>query len=132
MVNFPWSEGGDEHELTFKPLDNDAGFLLDIEGRKVVALKLPNNIAKEVAGQKSGARGVLAKLAELWRSVEPEQWLIVANMQKDFMNDPERFAALVARSLSKASGVTVPVSDLVIAGGNRVETEEKAEAPLVT
>jgi len=96
-------------------------------------LKLPNNIAKDVAGQKPGAGGVLAKLAKLWRSVEPEQWLIVANMQKGFMNDPERFAALVARSLSKASGVTVPVSDLVIAGGNRVmETEEKAEVPLVT
>jgi len=132
LVNFPWGEGSDEDEPTFKPLDNDAGFLLDIEGRKVVALKLPNNIAKEVAGQKSGALNVLAKLAEFWRSVEPEQWLIVANMQKGFMNDPERFAALVARSLSKASGVTVPVSDLVIAGGNRVETEEKAEVPLVT
>ena len=55
-------------------------------------------------------------------------------MQNGFMNDSERFAALVAGSLSKASGVTVPVSDLVIPGGNRVlvETEKKTEVPLVT
>jgi len=63
LVNFPWSEGGDEHELTFKPLDNDAGFSLDIEGRKVVALKLPNNIAKEVAGQKSGGTGRFSEIS---------------------------------------------------------------------
>lgn len=130
-MKFPWGEDGDEYKPTIKSLDNDAGFLLGIEGRKVVALKLPGNVAEEVAGQKSRTGGVFAKLAKLWRSVEPEHWLIVANMQDGFLNDPGRFAALVAESLSEAIGVTVPVSDLVIAGGNKVtETEKQAEVPL--
>jgi hypothetical protein len=132
-VKLPWCEGGDEQRPAFKPLDNDAGFLLDIEGRKVVALKLSGRIAKEVVGQASLTGGMLAKLAKLWRSVEPEHWLIVASMQNGLLNDPETFAALVAEGLSKASGVTVPASDLVIAGRNRVaKTEKQAELPIAT
>lgn len=122
MVKFPWGEGGDEHSPAFKPLDNDAGFLLDIEGRKVVALKLPANVAKEVAVLASVTGGMLAKLAKLWRSVEPEHWLIVANLQNGSLNDSETFATLVAEGLSKASGVAVSASDLVIA-----KTEKQAE-----
>ena len=130
-MKFPWGESSDEHKPTFKPLNNEAGFLLDIEGRKVVALKLPSNVAEQVAGQKSGVGDVFAKLAKIWRSLEPEHWLIVANMQNGFLNDPERFAALVAESLSRASGVTIPVSNLVIHGAKRVvETEKQAELPL--
>jgi len=113
---------------TFKPLGNDSGFLLDIEGRKVIALKLPGDVAKEVAGQRSVTRGVLAKLAKLWRSAEPENWLIVANMQNGSLNDSETFASLVAESLSKANGATVPASELIIAGSNRAaKTEGQAE-----
>jgi hypothetical protein len=99
----------------------------------VVALKLPGEVAKEVAGQKPVRRGALAKLAKLLHNAEPEHWLIVANMQNVFLNDSERFAALVAENLSKASGVAVPASDLVIAGGNRLaKTEKQAELPLAT
>lgn len=130
MVRFPW--GDDEHKPAFKPLDNDTGFLLDIEGCRVIALKLPGDVAKEVAGQKSGAGGVFAKLVRLWHSVGLENWLIVANMQNGLMNESERFATLVADGLSKASGVTVPASGLVIAGVNRAaKTEKQAEVPIV-
>ena len=130
-MKLPW--GGDSVEQTqsFKPLDNGAGFLLDIEGRKVVALKLPGNVAKEVAGQKSVGGSVFARLAKLWRSVEPEHWLIVANMQNGSMNDPGKFEDLVAENLGKASGVIVPTSDLVIVGGKVSKTEEQG-APIVT
>jgi len=132
-LKFPWGEGKDEQRPIFKSLGNDSGFLLDIEGRKVVALKLPGNVAKEVAGQKPMAGGVFEELAKLWRRVEPEHWLIVASMQNGVMIDSERFAALVAEGLTQASGVTVPASDLIIAGGNKVaKTEEQAEIPLAT
>ena len=63
-MKFPWGEQGDVQRPTFKPLDNGAGFLLDIEGRNVVVLKLPGNVAKEVAGQESVGGGVFAKLAK--------------------------------------------------------------------
>jgi hypothetical protein len=133
LVKFPWNDGGDEQRPAFKPLGNDAGFLLDIEGRKVVALKLPGNVAREVVGQASVTDGVLAKLARLWRRVEPKQWLVVANMQNGSLNDPETFASLVAEGLSKASGVTVPASELVIAGSNRAaKTEKQAELAITT
>lgn len=113
-MKFPWARG-DENADAFKALDNDAGFLLDVKGRKVVALKLPGNVAREVAGQASLTSGVLARVAKLWRPAEAEQWLIVANMQNGLMNDYDTFATIVAQRLTDASGVTVPVSNLIIA-----------------
>jgi len=106
---------------------------LDVEGRKVVALKLPGNIAREVAGQGSLTSGMLARLAKLWHPTEPEQWLIVANMQNGLIKDSERFAALVAQRLTEASGVTVSISNLVMAGSKvAVSKDEQAAAPEAT
>jgi len=116
MVKFPWSRRDESAGIAFKALDNDAGFLLDVEGRKVVALKLPGNTAREVAGQASLASGMLAKLAKFWHPTEPEHRLIIANMQNGLMKGTERFAVLVAQRLTEASGVVVSVSNLVMAG----------------
>lgn len=118
----------------FKPLDNNAGFLLDVEGRKVVAVKLPGNVAREIAGQHvSLSGGVLTKLARLWRSAEPERWLIVANMGKVLFEDNPRFTALVAEGLTKATGVTVPLENLVISESKVVGvTEKQTDSSTVT
>jgi hypothetical protein len=115
----------------FKPLDNNAGFLLDIDGRRVVALKLPASVAKDIAGHDmSLTEGMLRKLAVLWRSTEPDHWLIVANMENSLIGDYARFTALVADGLTQATGFTVPVENLVVSGGKSVAaTESKADGP---
>lgn len=123
MVKFPWARGRDEG-VTFKPLDNDAGYVLEVEGYNAVALKLPGKIAKDIAGQDSspGEDGMLGKLkTKIGRTSEADQeWLVVTNVGNTLLEDYDRFAALVAEGLTNASGGSVPISNLVISASIRI------------
>lgn len=116
MVRFPWSSGVEE--TSFKPLDGNASFLLNLEGRKVVALRLPSRVAMELSGQELlGSVGVLSKLKAKLRLdsvAETEHWLTVTNVDDPLLDERDKLEALVAQELTTASGTAVNKSDLVI------------------
>jgi hypothetical protein len=123
-LHFPWSP--ENQASGYKPLDNDAGFLLDIGGRKIVALKLSGNVARKVAWQTPGISNVLARFAKVRRPAEPGRWLIVADLLNGSPNEHDNFPSLVARRLTDATGVTVEVSNLVMA--RKARAGEKTQA----
>jgi hypothetical protein len=133
-MKFPWHWRLRNSRATFKPLDNQAGFLLDVDGRRVVALKVPATVAKDIAGHDiSLAEGMLRKFAQLRRANEPSQWLVVANMENSLIGDNTRFRALVGEVLTQATGFPVTVENLVVSGNKSVEvTGPKANGPMLT
>lgn len=129
MVKFPWVSKGEE--TSFKALDSNAAFVLDIEGHKVIALKLPGKVAKEIASQGSTASsGIRSKLkAKFAHSDETVQWLTVTNIDNPLLNDYARLGALVVQGLSNATGIRVPMSDLAISVSMPIASMEPT-APL--
>ena len=87
--------------ITFKPLDHNAGFVLNVEGRKVVALKLPS--------VESSGLGPLLLSSILKRFKDTAernngtrlQWLVWTGTEGAVMDEYDRFAVLVARWLTK-------------------------------
>ena len=116
-----------DNREAFKVL-GDAGFILDVEGSKVIALKLPSRVAKEVTGQPTSASVLTRLLSELTEhSDETEGWLVVTNAQNPLLRDNEKFENLVTQALTKASGNTVPLANLTISAGSVVTRIEKQD-----
>jgi hypothetical protein len=128
MVRFPWSSK--DEEASFKPLESNAGFVLDIERHKVIALKLPGELAKEIAGRDSTiSQGILSKLkAKFAHNDETEQWLTVTNIDNPLLNDYDRFGTLVVQRLRAATGIAVPMSNLAISASVPITSMEPPEA----
>jgi hypothetical protein len=126
---------GMQDQAAFKALGNDAGFILDVEGNRVIALKLPSKTVKELAGQ-PGSEDILTRLlAKLSRQSDEagHQWLIVTSAQNPQLEDHDRFAGLVAQELTRASGTMIPLSTLTISAGSAVarKTETQDTVPPV-
>jgi len=103
-------------------LDN-AGFVLDVKGHKVVALRVSSKIAAEVAGDGSltSEGGLLAKLkTKMSHASETEQWLAVTSIENPLLEDHDNLEVLIAQGLTEASGITVLKSDLAIAASIRI------------
>ena len=118
MATFPWST---KPKTSVHPLDN-SGYLLDVNGHKVLALKLSSKVATEIAGDVSTAsEGLFSKLkAKVSQASESEQWLAVTSIENPLLEDYNNFGALIAQRLTEASGNTVGKSDLAIAGSIRI------------
>lgn len=118
MAAFPWST---KAKTSVHPLDN-SGYLLDVNGHKVLALRLSGKVAMEIAGDSSIAQeGLLSKLkGKISQASESEQWLAVTSIENPLLEDYNNFGALIAQGLTEASGITVGKSDLAIAGSIRI------------
>jgi len=105
--------------VTFEPLEGKAGFVLDIQGQKIAAMKLPGTVAREIAGEAT-AGATSADVKAKYGSEVDQKWLIVTNMQNPLLQDYDRFALLTAQGLTNASGAQVPVNNLVVSTGSSV------------
>jgi hypothetical protein len=105
--------------VTFQPLEDKAGFVLDIEGQKIAAMRLPGMVAREIAGE-VGAGATSADVKAKYGSEIDQKWLIVTNMQNPLLQDYDRFALLTSQGLTTASGAQVPRSNLVVSTGSSV------------
>jgi hypothetical protein len=114
-------------EAKFKPLQSNAGFLLDLEGHKIIALKLPSKVAKEISGQeRQTSGGVLARLrAKLGFEPETEPWLTVTSVDNPLLEDCEKFGALVAPELTTATGTSIAMTDLAISASMPITEMEQ-------
>ena len=132
LVKFPSSSGVEVE--TFRPLDNDAGFILNVEGHMVVALKLPGSVAKEIAGQVSVKSGILSRLKSKidHDSDGQRDWLIVTNPQNALLKDRDRSGILVAEGLTNASGASVTPSNVVISPSAIVSNGEQQTGVFAT
>ena len=135
MANLPWSRSEKDLAVRFQPLDHNAGFLLDVEGYRVVALKMPSSVDGEITGLWSVLSSVIPTRLKSIAGHNDEtsrQWLIVTSMQNAMLKDYDRFTALVAQGLTKASGVTVTTSDLILSSNTATTRMEKKTDLLAT
>jgi hypothetical protein len=103
---------------TFKAIQSNAGFLLDLEGHKIIALKLPSKIAKEISGQGRSIGSILERVkSKLGLTSETERWLTVTSVNNPLLEQYEKFGTLVAQELSTATGTKIATTDLAISAG---------------
>jgi hypothetical protein len=114
-LTLPWST---KLKALVQPLDN--GFVLDLKGHKVVALKLPSRVAAGIAGGEFTPEGLLSRLKGKIHASENEQWLALTSIENPLLEDYESFGMLIAQSLTEASGLRVGKSDLTIAASIRI------------
>ena len=116
MITFPSLKAA-----KVQTLDN-TGFVLDVKGHKVVALRVSSKVATEIAGDGSlMSEGLLSRLkAKISHASETEQWLAVTSIENPLLEDHDNFGVLIARGLTEASGIAVEKSDLAIAASIRI------------
>jgi hypothetical protein len=103
-------------ERSFKPIESNAGFLLDLEGRKVITLRVPSKVAEEISGEEpQTSGGILSRLkAKLGFGRETEHWLTITSVDNPLLEDNDKFGAVVAQELTTATGTTITKSNLAI------------------
>ena len=118
MVPLPWST---KAKVSFQPLDY-AGFVLDIQGHKVLALKLSTKIVTEITGNEPIlSDGFLSRIkAKMNHAPETEQWLAVTSIENPLLENHDSLGTLIAQELTEACGTSVGKSDLRIAGSIRI------------
>ena len=119
-----WKRKKEIDGVRFTPLRGHEGFILDMEGQKIVGIALEGGAAKEIAGGltvgKVGGIGQAGGVGQLGGEVSGKQsktdqkWLIVTNMQNPLLRDYDRFVVVTAKELSKATGSTIRRDDLVV------------------
>ena len=111
-----------------KPLEEGSCFLLDLEGHKVVTLRLQSKVAKEISGQDlAGPSGFFAKLkAKLKPNPESDRWLVVTNVDKPLLDRTGDLKTLIAGKLTDATGAAVTDSGLALCASVPVNGKEQA------
>ena len=117
-------------DTSLKALENGDCFLLDLEGHKTVALRLPVNVATEISGQDLLASGGLfAKLkAKFGLIPEAESWLAVTSVDNPLLERLDRFKALLVEQLADATGRPVTKASLAVSASVPVNGEEQLYA----
>jgi hypothetical protein len=82
----------------------------------VIALKLPNKVAKEICHQEQEtSRNMLARLkAKLGFDAKPERWLTITSVDNPLLVESDKFGTLVAEELSTATGTKITDADLAV------------------
>jgi hypothetical protein len=132
LVNFPWLQRKNL-DGTFQRLNVDAGFVMNLDGYNVVALRVPTDVAKNLAGQPT-RMGILMRLKSMiMRSKETKpEWLIMTHIQNPVLKDYNLFGGLVAERLTDASGTNVTAADLAISCSTPVTAIEPQTIPTVS
>ena len=110
-----------------KPIESGGCFLLDLEGHKTVAVRLPANVANEISGQDLLASlGFFAKMkAKLRFAPEPESWLAVTSVDNPLLEQLDRFKALLVQHIAEATGKPVTKSNLAVSASVLVNGSEQ-------
>jgi len=119
-------------DALLKPLGGGECFLLDFEGRKTVAVKLPANVASEISGQALLiSEGFFAKLkSKLGLTPEAESWLAVTSVDNPLLEQLDRFKTLLVEQLADATGKPITKTDVAVSAGVPVNEEERTNVAL--
>lgn len=123
--NAPLSE---KKNISANLLEDASCFLLDLQGRKVVTLRLPRNVARELSGQDLiPASGVLSKLKAMLRpDPETRRWLVVTSVDNPLLERLDDFKSLIAGNLSDESDTSVSPSSLSVCACVPINGREQA------
>lgn len=105
--------------VTYEELGN-AGFALDVEGRKYVALKLERMRERDISGQaKVDAAG--AGGGARYASVSDTSWLLIADKRNPMVYDGlGRLLELSSHALTNASGTQVMPTNILFSTSSSV------------
>jgi len=110
-----------------KPIESSGCFLLDLEGHKTVAVRLPANVTSEISGQDLlTSLGFFAKVkVKLRFTPEPESWLAVTSVDNPLLEQLDRFKALLVQHIAEATGKPVTKSNLAVSASIPVNGSEQ-------
>lgn len=115
-----WRKKEKVEGVTVEPIAGKSGYIMDIEGQKVVAVKLPSTVVKEVAGQAGVDLPKSLEGSAKFATETEQKWLLVTNMQNPLLREYDRLTLLASQGLTTASGAAVPRSNIVLSGGTGI------------
>ena len=112
---------------SLKPLGNGECFLVDLDGHRTIAVRLPTDVASEISGESLLiSQGFFTKVkVRLGLASEPESWLAVTSVDNPLLEELDRFKALLVARLTDATGVAVTKSSLSISASVLVNGKEQ-------
>jgi len=112
---------------SLKPLGNGECFLVDLDGYRTIAVRLPADVASEISGESLLiSQGFFTKVkVRLGLASEPESWLAVTSVDNPLLEELDRFKALLVARLTDATGVAVTKSSLSISASVLVNGKEQ-------
>ena len=112
---------------SLKPLGNGECFLVDLDGHRTIAVRLPTDVASEISGESLLiSQGIFTKVkVRLGLASEPESWLAVTSVDNPLLEELDRFKALLVARLTDATGVAVTKSSLSISASVLVNGKEQ-------
>jgi len=113
---------------SLKPLGNGECFLVDLDGHRTIAVRLPTDVASEISGESLLiSQGIFTKVkVRLGLASEPESWLAVTSVDNPLLEELDRFKALLVARLTDATGVAVTKSSLSISASVPVNGKDQA------
>jgi hypothetical protein len=104
--------------VTCEPLDKNAGYKLDIQGSKFVALKLPLSSVWEIAGgvKLDAMHGTEVGGSGKFASETGYKWALITNQQNPLIRDLDNLLVLASKALTNTSGSTISARNIVVSG----------------
>ena len=100
---------------SLKRLGMGESFLVDLEGHKIVTVRLPTDVASEISGEALISRGLSGKLkSKLRLTPEAETWLVVTSVDNPLLERLDKFEGLLVEQLAHATGGAVTKSNLAV------------------
>jgi hypothetical protein len=118
-----------------KLLKCEDAFILDIEGTKAAAIRLPKTTVKEITGETSVAPEG-GKVGGKYGSGTEQNWVFMTNKEM-LLRNYDHLTVMAAKALTNASGSTVQTKDIstygvtksASSGIDMVLVESKKEEP---
>jgi len=115
------------------PLESGRGFLFEVGGHSVVALKLPGKIAEQLSGDDLKTSGFISRLkAKLGFNRETERWFTVTSVDNPLLEQIDSYSALIAERLSRVTGNTITKSELAVSATVPIERIEEDQPTQIT
>lgn len=114
--------------VTVEKIEGDSGYIIDIEGQKAVAVKLPGTVARQIAGQVGVGAAQGVGVSAGGATDTDQSWLVVTNMQNPTLQEYNRLTLLASQGLSNASGNQVPQSRIVLTGSTQIPFNQESSS----
>ena len=111
--------------VTVEPIPGNDGYVMDIDGQKAVAVKLPGNTIRQITGQAGAGPATGIEVAGSYAAGTEPKWLVFTNMQNPRIEEYNNFILLASRGLENVSGSPVSQSSIVLTASGAIRPQNQ-------
>jgi hypothetical protein len=111
--------------VTVEPIPGNGGYIMDIEGKKAIAVKLPGTTIRQIAGQAGAGPTTGVEAAASYAGGIDNKWLVFTNMENPRIEEYNNFIVLASQGLTNASGSPVSQSNIVLTGSGAIRPQNQ-------